>query len=131
RLGVRPVADGAELGARLPLRHRAARPRLDAVRGPRMSERDPFIASSSQTVGPFFHVGPGASDTCGHVAGPDVPGERLRLRIQVLDGDAAPVNDAMVEIQQADASGASAATPAAPDDPVPAFSGFGRLPTSE
>ena len=96
-----------------------------------MSERDPFIASSSQTVGPFFHVGPGASDTCGHVAGPDGPGERLRLRIQVLDGDAAPVNDAMVEIQQADASGASAATPAAPDDPVPAFSGFGRLPTSE
>ena len=91
---------------------------------------DPLIASSSQTVGPFFHVGPGASDRCGVMAPPDVPGERVRLRIQVLDGDGAPVNDAMVEVQQADATGACP-TPAAPGDPPPAFSGFGRLPTSE
>jgi protocatechuate 3,4-dioxygenase, alpha subunit len=95
-----------------------------------MSGSDPLIASSSQTVGPFFHVGPGAGDACGVVAPPDVPGERLRLRIQVLDGDGVPVNDAMIEIQQADATGAYAAPPSGPGDPVPAFSGFGRLATS-
>ena len=108
----------------------AARARLDAVRGARMSEpqpRRPLIASASQTVGPFFHVGPGASDRCGVVAGPGVPGERIRLRIRVLDGDGAPVDDAMVEIRQADATGAYAPPPARPDDPPPAFAGFGRL----
>ena len=96
-----------------------------------MSGSDPLIASSSQTVGPFFHVGPGASDKCGVVAGPAVAGERVRLRVQVLDGDGAPVNDAMVELQQADANGTIPAPPARPDDPPPAFVGFGRLATSE
>ena len=92
---------------------------------------EPLIASASQTVGPFFHVGPGASDRCGVVAGPGVPGERIRLRIRVLDGDGAPVDDAMVEIRQADAQGAYALPPARPEDPPPAFAGFGRLSTSK
>jgi len=94
-------------------------------------EQEPLIASSSQTVGPFFHVGPGASDRCGVVASPDVPGERIRLRVQVLDGDGAPVNDALVELQQADANGVSPSAPTGPGDPPPVFSGFGRLGTSE
>ena len=92
---------------------------------------EPLVASASQTVGPFFHVGPGASDRCGVVAGPGVPGERIRLRIRVLDGGGAPVDDAMVEIRQADAEGAYAPPPARPDDPPPVFTGFGRLPTSK
>ena len=92
---------------------------------------EPLIASASQTVGPFFHVGPGASDRCGVVAGPGVPGERIRLCIRVLDGDGAPVDDAMVEIRQADAQGAYAPPPARPEDPPPAFAGFGRLSTSK
>lgn len=96
-----------------------------------MSEPDlPLVASASQTIGPFFHVGPGASDRCGVVAGPGVPGERIRLRIRVLDGDGAPVDDAMVELRQADAEGAYALPPARPEDPPPAFAGFGRLSTS-
>jgi protocatechuate 3,4-dioxygenase alpha subunit len=90
-----------------------------------------LIASSSQTIGPFFHVGPGASDRGGVVAAPGVPGERIRLRVQVLDGDGAPVNDALVELQQADATGVHAGPPAGPGDLPPAFSGFGRLCTSE
>ncbi len=94
-------------------------------------EEPPLIASASQTIGPFFHVGPGASDRCGVVAAPGVPGERIRLRVQVLDGDGAPVNDALVELQQADANGVRPPLPAGPADPVPAFSGFGRLATSE
>ena len=98
-----------------------------------MSEprQEPLVASASQTVGPFFHVGPGASDRCGVVAGPGVPGERIRLRIRVLDGDGAPVDDAMVEIRQADADGAYALPPASLEDPPPAFAGFGRLSTSK
>jgi protocatechuate 3,4-dioxygenase alpha subunit len=96
-----------------------------------MSAPDPLVATASQTIGPFFHVGPGASDRCGVVAAPDVPGERIRLRIQVLDGDGAPVNDALVELQQCDASGNAPAPPADPNDPAPAFCGFGRLATGE
>ena len=65
------------------------------------------------------------------VAGPGVPGERIRLRIRVLDGDGAPVDDAMVELRQADAEGAYAPPPARPEDPPPAFAGFGRLSTSK
>jgi protocatechuate 3,4-dioxygenase alpha subunit len=98
---------------------------------PQEQPQEPLIASASQTVGPFFHVGPGASDRCGVVAGPGVPGERIRLRIRVLDGDGAPVDDAMVEIRQADAQGAYAPPPARPEDPPPAFAGFGRLSTSK
>jgi protocatechuate 3,4-dioxygenase alpha subunit len=97
-----------------------------------MSEPEqPLIASSSQTVGPFFHVGPGASDRCGVMAGPEASGERIRLRIRVLDGDGAPVPDAMIELRQADATGRYTEPPASPDDPAPAFTGFGRLSTTE
>jgi len=95
-----------------------------------MSGTAPLIASASQTVGPFFHVGPGASDRCGVVAGPGVPGQRIRLRVQILDGDGRPVDDALVELQQADGHGRYPAPPASPDAPPPAFTGFGRLATS-
>ena len=96
-----------------------------------MSEPDlPLVASASQTVGPFFHVGPGASDRCGVVAAPGIPGERVRLRIRVLDGDGVPVPDALIELRQADAQGVYAAPPG-PGEPAPAFAGFGRLATSE
>ena len=97
-----------------------------------MSEpQEPLVASASQTVGPFFHVGPGASDRCGVLAGSGVPGERIRLCIRVLDGDGAPVDDAMVEIRQADADGAYALPPTSLEDPPPQFAGFGRLSTSK
>ena len=97
-----------------------------------MSEPEqPLVASSSQTVGPFFHVGPGASDRCGVIAPPGVAGERIRLRIRVLDGDGAPVQDAMIELRQTDANGAYTDPPSGPDEPPPAFTGFGRLPTSD
>lgn len=91
----------------------------------------PFVASASQTVGPFFHIGPGAIDRqIGVVAAPDVPGSRMRLRIRVLDGDGVPVPDALVELRQADAHGVYTG-PAGPGEPPPAFAGFGRLATSE
>ena len=64
---------------------------------------DPLIASASQTVGPFFHIGPGATDRFGRMTAPDASREHITLRILVLDGDGAPVNDALVELLQANA----------------------------
>ena len=85
------------------------------------ADTPPFVATSSQTVGPFFHVGPGANDLLGRIAQPDTPGEHITLAIRVLDGDGAAVPDAMIEVRQADAAGHFADSPG--------FSGFGRLST--
>lgn len=85
------------------------------------AETPPFVATSSQTVGPFFHVGPGATDAGGRIASPETPGEHITLSLRVLDGDGAPVPDAMLEVRQADAEGRYA--------DAPGFSGFGRLST--
>jgi protocatechuate 3,4-dioxygenase, alpha subunit len=89
-----------------------------------------LVASASQTVGPFFHVGPARSDQLGRLASADTAGEAMHLRVRVLDGDGVPVNDALVEIWQADATGAFSENPA-DGQPSPAFSGFGRLATDE
>lgn len=77
------------------------------------------IATPSQTVGPFFHFGIAAGEGLGSLGAPE-SGERLHLRVRVLDGSGAPLNDAMIEIYQANAAGAYGA---------PGFSGFGRLAT--
>jgi len=87
-----------------------------------------LVATSSQTVGPFFHVGPGGTDVLGRMAQPTVPGDHITLRVRVLDGEAAAVPDALVELWQADSEGRY--PPASlPDGTPPAFSGFGRLGT--
>lgn len=85
----------------------------------------------SQTIGPFFHLCLTVDETAGRLAGPGAEGERVTLICRVLDGDGVPVDDAMIELWQADASGAYNH----PDDPRyadhdPAFSGFGRLATN-
>jgi len=89
-------------------------------------------ATASQTAGPFFHLGLTGSRAVGRIAGPAIAGERVRLSCRVLDGDGAPVNDAMIEIWQADAKG----NYHHPDDPRspsgnPGFLGFGRQETDE
>jgi protocatechuate 3,4-dioxygenase, alpha subunit len=86
----------------------------------------------SQTVGPFFHLGLTGSRSVGRIAGPGVEGERIWLTCRVLDGDGVRVNDAMIEIWQADAQGQYHH----PDDPRshsgnPEFLGFGRQETDE
>jgi protocatechuate 3,4-dioxygenase alpha subunit len=86
------------------------------------SDPTPFVASPSQTVGPFFHFGLAPTDALGQLAGDGTRGERIRLRVRVLDGDGIPLPDALVEIYQADADGAYGRPP---------FSGFGRLATIE
>jgi len=89
-------------------------------------------ATPSQTVGPFFHLCLTVDETLGRLAGPGAEGERVTLVCRVLDGDGIPLNDAMIELWQADGTGAYNH----PDDPRyadhdPAFRGFGRLATNE
>jgi protocatechuate 3,4-dioxygenase, alpha subunit len=91
---------------------------------------DKLIATPSQTVGPFFHIGldrPGWADlTVG-----DPRGERIVVAGRVTDGDGAPVPDACLELWQANADGRYAH----PDDarfdkPLdPNFRGFARVST--
>jgi protocatechuate 3,4-dioxygenase alpha subunit len=77
------------------------------------------IATPSQTVGPFFHFGLAPDDQLGSIAASAV-GERLHLRIRVVDGTGMPLPDSMIEIYQANAAGEYGA---------PGFSGVGRLAT--
>ena len=97
-----------------------------------------LVASGSQTIGPFFHVGPGATDTLGTLAAAGVPGERIRLRVQVLDGDGAGVPDALIEIWQADSNGrypradwGQTGVRPGSDPCLTPFAGFGRLSTQD
>ena len=104
-----------------------------------MSEGPHPIATSSQTVGPFFHFGLTANENLGLIASPDTPGEHIQLRVRVLDGAGEAVPDAVIEIYQADAEGrypdstqpsARSAEVASPEPRRRGiFSGFGRLPT--
>ena len=92
----------------------------------------------SQTIGPFFAYGltpgqynyPFADLTGGDLLAnlPDESGTRIEIIGQVFDGEGQPVNDAMIEIWQADSEGRYAH----PNDPRPSntgFKGFGRFGT--
>jgi protocatechuate 3,4-dioxygenase, alpha subunit len=59
----------------------------------------------SQTVGPYFHLGCIETGAVSRIAGTNAKGERVRLICQVIDGEGVPVDDAMVEIWQADSEG--------------------------
>jgi protocatechuate 3,4-dioxygenase alpha subunit len=88
-----------------------------------------LLPTASQTVGPFLHIGL-AWLTIERLRGRDCPGQHLTLLGRVLDGDAHPVSDALVEVWQADARGAYAH----PEDKQTGmasaeFRGFGRVPT--
>jgi len=95
-----------------------------------------FIPTASQTVGPFFHFGLAANTTLGCLVQAHTAGERIRLRVRVLDGDGVPVPDALVELYHADANGrypqpdGIAGMTGENDRGFGAFCGFGRLPTN-
>ena len=86
-------------------------------------------ATAHQTVGPYFSIGL-APLYRADLAPDGVAGVRVTIAGRVLDGDGTPVNDALLELWQADADGRYAH----PDDdrgPVadPRFTGFGRVAT--
>ncbi|HYS49370.1 MAG TPA: protocatechuate 3,4-dioxygenase subunit alpha [Xanthobacteraceae bacterium] len=91
----------------------------------------------SQTVGPFFHFGLTPTDydfreaIGNNLVTPDASGERIRVAGRVLDGDGAPIVDAMVEIWQADAAGRYAHPADRRALPNAAFKGFGRCGTDQ
>ena len=88
-------------------------------------------ATTSQTVGPYLHIGLTWLIT-EDLAPAGVAGERIALQGRVIDGDGKPVNDALVEIWQANAQGKYAhpldhqAKP-----PEKGFRGFGRSATDD
>ncbi|MGO9123574.1 MAG: protocatechuate 3,4-dioxygenase subunit alpha [Terriglobales bacterium] len=91
-----------------------------------------LIPIPSQTAGPYLHIGMTATRSVPRIAGPAVKGERVGLTCRVIDGDGNAVNDAMIEIWQADANGKYNH----PDDTQekaadPAWFGFGRAATTE
>ena len=90
----------------------------------------------SQTVGPFFAYCL-TSDQYGYpfrgLAGPvmadeECAGEHIRLVGRVLDGEGAPIDDAVIELWQADSRGRYAHPADARGTNAP-FAGFGRCGT--
>ena len=76
-------------------------------------------ATTSQTVGPYLHIGLTwlIIEKLAHAG---VPGERISIEGRIVDGDGKPVNDALVEIWQADSRGKYGGK---------RFRGFGRSAT--
>ena len=101
--------------------HRVARHRSYAVSGTNHRQ------TPSQTVGPYFTMrlsGEGANV----LTTPDTVGERIRVEGRVFDGDRRHIEDALVELWQANSAGRYH-HPADDRSDVPldpAFTGFGR-----
>lgn len=90
----------------------------------------------SQTVGPYFaycltpqqYGYDFASIAAGNVASAETEGEHIRIEGCVFDGAGKPVDDAVIEIWQADSKGRYA-HPADPRSSNASFKGFGRRGT--
>ncbi len=85
----------------------------------------------SSTLGPFFGMLLGRPDDATMVDDA-TSGERIRVTGLVLDGDGTPIEDALVEVWQANAAGRYR-HPVDRRDELPlddGFTGFGRSPTA-
>lgn len=94
----------------------------------------------NQTIGPFFHYGLTgrsygfpeivANDLTDGVKGAD--DHRIRIVGRLLDGGGAPINDALIELWQANPAGRYAHPEDQQDKPLTeGFTGFGRCATGE
>jgi len=88
-------------------------------------------ATTSQTIGPYLRIGLEWMQI-EDLAAPGVAGERVAIEGTIVDADGRPVNDAAVEIWQADSEGRYAS----PEDPRAtsldrAFRGYGRSLTND
>jgi protocatechuate 3,4-dioxygenase alpha subunit len=88
-------------------------------------------ASTSQTIGPYLRIGLEWM-VIEDLAPQGVAGERVRIEGRVLDADGKPVNDAALEIWQANSQGKYASPEDPQDKPVErAFRGYGRSLTDD
>jgi protocatechuate 3,4-dioxygenase alpha subunit len=86
--------------------------------------------TASQTVGPYLHIGLTWLVT-DNLIGPDVTGEPVSIEGRIIDAEGKPVDDALVEIWQANAHGRYAHPDDAREVPLETgFKGFGRVPTN-
>ena len=100
----------------------------------------------SQTVGPFFAYGLAPHSRCdwqpskiydwketvgANLITPDATGQKVRIEGRVTDGDGKPINDAMIEIWQADGQGRYAHARGEKPRPNSKFTGFGRSATDK
>ncbi|MDX8497768.1 protocatechuate 3,4-dioxygenase subunit alpha [Mesorhizobium sp. VK4C] len=100
---------------------------------------DRLKESPSQTAGPYVHIGL-TPNFCGiggvyekdlgsTMVNDQTKGERIELRIRVLDGTGTPLKDALIEIWQADAAGLYNSPAELRGTADPNFLGWGRQPT--
>jgi protocatechuate 3,4-dioxygenase alpha subunit len=93
--------------------------------------------TAGQTIGPYFaycltpepYGRKGIVDNV--MAGPVTKGEHIRITGRLLDGDGGPMDDALIEVWQANAAGRyDSPADARADVPLdPSFKGFGRCMT--
>ena len=87
--------------------------------------------TASQTIGPYLHIGLTWLIT-DNIAVAGVVGDKLTVEGRIVDGDGNAVNDAVVEIWQANAQGRYAHRDDTQDKALePAFKGFGRVTTDK
>jgi protocatechuate 3,4-dioxygenase alpha subunit len=89
-----------------------------------------LVPTPSQTVGPFYGFALEHPEWADLTDGGKAAGERIRIVGRVLDGDGAPVPDALLEIWQANAAGKYAHPEDGQEKEVDRhFRGFGRCGT--
>jgi protocatechuate 3,4-dioxygenase alpha subunit len=100
---------------------------------------DRLKESPSQTAGPYVHIGltPNFADI-GNVypddlgaamVGDKTKGERITVKMRVIDGAGTPLKDALIEIWQADAAGLYNSPAERRGAADPHFTGWGRRAT--
>jgi protocatechuate 3,4-dioxygenase alpha subunit len=88
-------------------------------------------ASTSQTIGPYLRIGLEWM-VIEDLAPAGISGERVRIEGRVIDADGKPVNDAAVEIWQANSHGRYASPEDNQDKPLErGFRGYGRSLTDD
>jgi protocatechuate 3,4-dioxygenase alpha subunit len=88
-------------------------------------------ATTSQTIGPYLRIGLEWM-VIEDLAPEGVAGERVQIEGRVVDGDGKPVNDAAIEVWQANSRGKYASAEDKQDKPLEAgFRGYGRSLTDE
>jgi len=100
------------------------------------SSQTKLTQTPSQTVGPYFaycltpqqYGYDFANIASGNVASAETEGEHIRIEGCVLDGAGNPIDDAVIEIWQADSKGRYA-NPVDPRGSNASFKGFGRRGT--